>query len=222
MSRRGGNRFVRVWLAPLVLVVAVGVMAGLLFWFYNSWWVDPGRAPSSDQRAADGTTMFTSAGMDYAAATGVMIIRVSDESLDAEALGLDDDEVRRVDPEVPVEVRILGADGALVLDFVDAVSVTTVDGAISRVELEPWGSGRYREHTALLDSRAETIGWTEEDLARLEADLGDAQRASDDGTYDAVLPPGRNIGADVTARLSIDLNAASATLLIIVEQLAGG
>lgn len=222
MGRRGENRFVRVWLAPLVLLVVVAAMAGILFWFYNSWWVDPGRAPSSDQRAADGTTMFTAAGLDYAAATGVMIIRVSDESLDAEALGLDDDDVRRVDPEVPVEVRMLGADGALVLEFVDAVSVTTADGEISRVELEPWGSGRYREHTALLASRADTIGWIDEDLAKLETDLGEAQRASDDGTYVAELPPGRKIGADVTARLSVDLNAASATLLIIVEPLAGG
>jgi hypothetical protein len=116
MSRRGTNRFVRVWLAPLVLLVVVAAMAGILVWFYNSWWVDPDRAPSSDQRASDGSTLFTSAGMDYAGATGVMIIRVSDESLDAEALGLDDDGVRRVDPDVPVQVRVLGADGALVLE----------------------------------------------------------------------------------------------------------
>lgn len=222
MSRRGGNRFVRIWLAPLVLVVVVAALAGILFWFYNSWWVDPDRAPSSDQRAADGTTMFTPAGMDYAVATGVLIVRVSDESLDAETLGLDDNDVRRVDPEVPVEVRVLGADGALVLEFVDVLSVTTVDGAISRVEIEPWGSGRYREHTALLASRAETIGWTADELEKLESDLGAAQDASDDGTYLAELPPAQNIGADVSARLSVDLNAARATLLLIVEPLAGG
>jgi hypothetical protein len=122
-----------------------------------------------------------------------------------------------VDPEVPVEVRILGADGALVLELVDAVSVTTVDGAIARVELAPWGSGQYREYSALLESRADTIGWTADDLSKLESDLSAAQRVSDDGTYSARLPPSRKIGAEVTALLSVDLGSAYTSLVIAVE-----
>ena len=73
MNRRGENRFVRIWLAPLVLVVVIAALAGILFSFYNSWWVDPTRAPSSDQRASDGTTVFTSAGIEYATATGLLL-----------------------------------------------------------------------------------------------------------------------------------------------------
>jgi hypothetical protein len=217
MGRRGESRFVRFWLAPLVLVVVAAGLAGILFSFYNSWWVDPTRPPSSDQRAADGTTVFTAPGIEYATATGLLIIRVSDEALDAAQLGLDDDAVRTVDPEVPVEVRILGTDGALVLELVDAVSVTTVDGAIARVELAPWGSGQYREYSALLESRADTIGWTAEDLSKLESDLSAAQRVSDDGTYSARLPPSRKIGAEVTALLSVDLGSAYTSLVIAVE-----
>jgi hypothetical protein len=219
MNRRGENRFVRLWLAPLVLVVVVAAMAGILFSFYNSWWVDPSRAPSSDQRAPDGTTVFTPAGTEYATATGLVVIRVGGDALDAEPLGLDDDAVRTVDPEVPVQVRVLGVDGALVLELVDAVSVTTVGGAIARVEIVPWGSGQYREYSALLESRAETVGWTADDLSKLDSDLSAAQRASDDGTYAAQLPPGRNIGAEVTALVSVDLDAAFASLVIIVEPL---
>ena len=219
MNRRGENRFVRLWLAPLVLVVVVAAMAGILFSFYNSWWVDPSRAPSSDQRAPDGTTVFTPAGTEYATATGLVIIRVGGDALDADTLGLEDDAVRTLDPEVPVQVRVLGADGALVLELVDAVSVTTVDGAIARVELVPWGSGQYREYSALLASRAETVGWTADDLSKLDSDLSAAQRASDDGTYSARLPTVRKIGADVTALLSVDLDAAFTSLVIIVEPL---
>lgn len=219
MNRRGENRFVRLWLAPLVLVVVVAAMAGILFSFYNSWWVDPSRAPSGDQRAPDGTSVFTPAGVEYATATGLLIIRVGGDALAAETLGLDDDAVRTVDPEVPVQVRILGADGALVLELVDAVSVTTADGAIVRVEIAPWGSGQYREYTALLESRADTVGWTADDLSKLDSDLSAAQRVSDDGTYSAQLPPARNIGAEVTAVVSVDLNAAHASLVIAVEPL---
>jgi hypothetical protein len=219
MGRRGESRFVRFWLAPLVLLVVVAALAGILFSFYNSWWVDPTRAPSSDQRAPDGTTVFTPAGTEYATATGLVIIRVGAEALDAEALGLDDDAVRTIDPEVPVQVRILGADGALVLELVDAISVTTVDGAIARLEVAPWGSGQYREYSALLESRADTIGWTADDLSKLESDLSAAQRLSDDGSYSAQLPPARNIGAEVTALLSVDLESAFTSLVIIVEPL---
>jgi hypothetical protein len=166
--------------------------------------------------------VFTSPGIEYATATGLLIIRVSDEALDAAELGLDDDAVRTVDPEVPVEVRLLGADGALVIELVDAVSVTTVDGAIARVEVAPWGSGQYREYSALLESRAETIGWTPDDLSKLESDLSAAQRASDDGTYSAQLPPRRKIGAEVTALLSVDLDSAYTSLVIVVEPLGAG
>ena len=219
---RGESRFIRIWLAPLVLLVVIAAMAGILFSFYNSWWVDPSRAPSSDQRAPDGTSVFTPTGVEYATATGLVIIRVGGDALDAEALGLDDDAVRTVDPEVPVQVRILGTDAALVLELVDAVSVTTVDGAIARVDIVPWGSGQYREYSALLESRADTIGWTVDDLTKLESDLSAAQRVSDDGTYSAQLPPSRNIGAEVTALLSVDLESAHTSLVITVEPLSAG
>lgn len=217
MSRPGRKRFVEIWLAPLVLVVAIAGIAGILIWFQNSWWVDRDRPPAADQRASDGTTVFTGAGVDYASARQVFIIRVGESALPAGELGLADDGERTIDPSTPVQVRVLGEDGALVLDLIDSLTVTTSGGAIARVELLPWGSGQYRDHLALLESRAETIGWTADDIARLQDDLTAAQRASTDGTYAADLVARRTIGAAVSAHLSVDLNAAQTILVLIVE-----
>lgn len=214
--RRGENRFVKYWLAPLVLVVVVGVVAAILVSFQNSWWVDRGRPPSADQRASDGTSVFTQPGIDYVGASGVLIVRVGSESLPAADLGLDDDGERMVDPAVPVQVRVLGADGAFVLDLADAVVITTEDGRITRVELIPWGSPTFREMIALLESRAGNVGWTPDDIAALQDDLSAAQQAADGDSYSADLAGRDGIGATVSARITVDLASSSTRLSVIV------
>ena len=213
-SRR--DRFVRHWLAPLALVVVAGLVATVLAVFANSWWVDRDRPPSSDQRASDGSSLFTGPGVDYVSATGILLVRVGDESLPAAELGLDDDGERTVDPEIPLQVRILGDDGAFVLESADLVRVTTEDGRVARVETEPWGAANFRELIALLESRAENVGWTADDLAWLQDDLTTAQREGDGEVYSAELTGRSDIGATVSARITVDLPAARTVLTIVV------
>lgn len=214
-SRR--DRFVRYWLAPLALVVAAGVVAAALVVFANSWWVDRDRAPTSDQRAPDGSSLFTGPGVDYLSATGVVIIRVGDESLPAAELGLDDDGERTIDPDIPLQVRLLGDTGAFVLESAELVRVTTDGGRVTRVETRPWGAANFRELIALLESRAENVGWTAHDLARFQDDLTAAQREGDGELYSAELAGRSDIGATVSARITVDLAAARTELTIFVE-----
>lgn len=214
--RRGENRFVKYWLAPLALVVVAGIVAAILVTFQNSWWVDRGRPPSSDQRADDGTSVFTPSGVDYVSASGVLIVKVGPDSLPAAELGLDDDGARTIDPAVPVQVRVLGTDGAFVLDLADAVVVTTAQGRITRVELIPWGPPSFREMIALLESRAQNVGWTPADIAALQDDLAAAQQAAEGDDYAADLTGRDGIGATVSARITVDLAASSTRLTLFV------
>jgi hypothetical protein len=214
---RRENRFVKYWLAPIVLVVVAAGMTFVTLSVQNSWWVDRDRPPSSDQLAADGTTALTQAGLDYAYATGVLIIRVGDEALPAEQLGLDRDGERRLDADVPLQVRLLAPEGPLVLDLMDTVVVTTEDDRITRLEITPWGGVSYREFIALLQSRADTIGWTADDLQRLEDDLGAAQREREGETYSATLAGGDATGATVSVEVTVDLAASWTSFTFTVE-----
>lgn len=212
------NRFVTHWLAPLVLLVVVAGIAGVMLSLQNSWWADPTRAPSAEQRASDGSTVFTPGGTEYAAATGIVVVRLGENALPAGELGLDADGERRFDPDTPLQVRVLAPDGALVLDLMDAVTVTTADGAITRVELTPWGSPTFRDVTTLLLSRADTVGWTADDIAALEADLGQAARDREGDTYSARLAAGTALGVAVSAEVTVDLANSYTGFAIIVDR----
>lgn len=216
MARRE-NRFVKYWLAPLVLVAAIAAIAIATVSVQNSWWVDRDRPPSADQRAEDGSTIFTGAGRDYAIASGFVVIRVGDGALEADALGLDADGETTMDADVPLQVRVLAPDGVLVLEQVDTVHITTEDGAISRLELAPWGAVSYREFIATLESRAENVGWTPDDFDALADDLTAAQRARTGDTYSATLSSGTAIGAAVSARVTVDTAAQHVAFVITVE-----
>ena len=216
-SRRSSSRFVRHWLAPLALVVSAAAIAGIRVAVQTWGGVAPGRPPSADQRASDGTSTFTGAGVDYLSATGLVIVRVGDGALPARDLGLADDGDRTIDPEIPVQVRVLGPDGAFVLELADAVHLTTSEGRITEVEVGLWGAPSFREMIALLQSRAENVGWTDDDLAALQDDLTEAQRIRDGEVYSAELPGRSAIGATVSARVTVDLAAASTTLTFLVR-----
>lgn len=211
------NRFVKHWLAPLVLLVVVAGIAGVMISLQNSWWADPQRAPSAQQRASDGSTLFTPGGTEYAAATGIVVIRVGEGSLPVSELGLDADGERRFDPETPVQLRILAPEGALVLDLMDAVIVTTEGGAVSRVTVTPWGATTFRDFTTLLQSRAETVGWSADDIKALEVDLGAAAREREGDTYAATVVPGTALGVAVSAEVTVDLAMSYTGYAILVD-----
>ncbi len=216
MARRE-NRFVTHWLAPLVLVVVVAGMGIATVAVHNSWWVDPDRPASSDQRAADGSTMLTPAGIDYARATGVLILRVGEDAVPVERLGGRPDGEQLIDADVPLQVRVLAPDGALVLDLMDSVLVTTEQGRITRLEITPWGALSYREFVALLESRAENIGWTSDDLDRLADDLTASQRDGEGDSYSASLADGTAIGAAVSATVTVGRRGSGIGFAITVE-----
>lgn len=216
MARRE-NRFVKYWLAPIVLVVVLAGMGIVTTAVLNSWWVDREQPPSTDQRADDGTSLLTPAGLDYGYASGVLILRVGDDAMPASALGLDAEGERLLDGDVPFQVRILAPDGALVLDLMDSVLVTTDGDRITRLDIVPWNALSYREMIGLLESRAETVGWSESDLRQLDDDLAAAAREREGDTYSAVLAPGTALGVAVSATVSVDLAASYTGFVLTVE-----
>src|SRR3954454_14040039 len=72
--------------AGLVLVIVAAVVLSL--GFSNSWWVEKHPGPSSDQVAADGSSLFTQAGIDYFTRVGTLRLTMTSTRPDSAALGL--------------------------------------------------------------------------------------------------------------------------------------
>src|SRR3954471_21649330 len=122
--------------AGLVLVIVTAVVLSL--GFSNSWWVEKHPAPSSDQIAADGSSVFTQAGVDYLTRVGTLRVTMTSARPDAVALGLSQSGTKHLDLLVPVTLVSRGG-SVLQIDDVGSLDVITSDGRISAVELPSEG-----------------------------------------------------------------------------------
>lgn len=197
-----------------LVAIAAGAIA-----FQNSWWIDEDRPPSADQVAPDGSSLFTQGGIDYFTREGVVIVKVREDAPTADELGLDRDGSATIEALVPLEVRFLGADGAFVLDLVDSLTLTTQAGTLTSVEALYWGNGHYRDVMNAVERFAPAVGWTDEDVDQMIDDLTASQGESTDGTYSALIAAGDAIGAQVSARITVDVDQSVTTLHLIVEPL---
>lgn len=214
--------------ALLCIAVVVGVVA-----VQNSWWTDTS-APSDDQQAPDGMSMFGDPGVDFFTRDGTVRVKVRADSLPATELGLEPDAAAVFESIVPISAVILGADGAFTLDLVKTITVTTAGNLVESVDLVQDGRGSWLSIYPQLQRIAPSWGWTAEQLDQLQADLTAASRESASSRYSATLPHVEHKGVDnwkVIAEASrpplttVDLNLeeigrrAAARLL---EEMEGG
>ena len=200
----------------LILIVGVGVTAVVMS---NSWWTDTEHTPSPDQVAADGTSTFTQAGVDYLNAAGVVIIKVRPDSLGALELGLDIDGSRNVEGLTPLELRLLGNGGVLNIDLVDSFTVTTSGGDISRVEMRYAGNGNYRDLSRVIAGISGTVGWSVEDVAQMEDELTAARRESTGDSYSAQIQSRDKSGMQVSAIVEVNVATSSTSLMFVAQPL---
>lgn len=222
--------------------MGIAFFAGAALVTSTSWWVQQDPPPVSGQTAADGTSTFTTAGIEYVEHIRVAIVKLNDDALPAGDLGLPSDGKTRITPTTPVELRILGTAGSVVIDLSRDFTLITEDDRVIAIEAEHWGSGTYLDEFADLRDMAANIGWTDADLQRLQDDLTADQRAGADSadddnandtdgndsdgdgsdsdgdrnneSYSATLDPATAIGAAVSATLTISGATTNTTFIV--------
>lgn len=202
MNRRV-RRVVRTWLPTAVIgAICVAVVIGAVA-MQNSWWTAPAPKPAADQQAADGMSRFDRAGVDYFTRAGAVRVRIGDDALPADELGLAAEGESTIEPLVPVRAVVL-ADEPLVLEAVSSVSVTSTGNRVTAVTLMPDTGRSWQSVSGELERTALTWGWTEGQLARLSSDLAAAAQGGDGGGYSAALPRIPSRGALVSAAVVVD------------------
>ncbi|MDW4572458.1 hypothetical protein R8Z57_06645 [Microbacterium sp. M3] len=222
MTQRRSRRRLLSWIPiSIVALICVGfVVAALLM--QNSWWIDDDRPASADQQASDGMSMLTDPGVDYLTRKGILRVRVGEDALPAAELGLEADGSRTFEPLTPVQAVVIADDGAFYVDLVRSFTVTTAGGRVESVALVRETNGDWLSMLPVLQDAAESWGWTDEDLARLEEDLTSAAHEGDGKQYSAQLGPVEHNGALSSATVDVDLDSSEVTVSFVVADAGAG
>jgi len=180
--------------------------------FVNSWWVEKAPA-SSDQRASDGSSVFTQAGIDYFTKQGVLRVTMGAQRPGAADLGLPASGTKHLDLLVPVKVEVTGTQ-TVGVDIVGSLDVVTSAGKISAIQL-PFESD-YHGLVQQVHELAPSMGWSVADIDRFTTQLQASRAAHDFHAYSATIGPVEHDGMRLSATVSAD--ATSGPTLVVTFQ----
>lgn len=198
-----------VTIAIVVIICAVAGFAACAM--ANSWWTETDPAPSADQQLDDGQSRFDRAGVDFFTRQGVANVHLAGDTT-ATDLGLDADAERTIEPLVPIELNVAGSTGTISFGGVDDFVLATAADRVARVDVMPAASGSWRTITAELRNRGAAWGWSEDAIAALESELGDASRSAPGKAHTASLPTVTVEGIDVEAIVTMDADGGAVAL----------
>lgn len=200
--RRGKRSALWTWVpTALVALLCVAVVV-MVFAVQNSWWAETNPRASTDQRASDGMSLFTTDGVDYFTKQGIMRMRIGADSLPATELGLDADGEKHIEPLVPVMVVVLGDDGVISLDLVRSFTITSENDEVTAIDIDPEITRTWASVSGTLAGLAPSWGWSQAQLDQLDEDLGAASEG--ETSYSAELPAVPYHGAFVSAEVVVD------------------
>ena len=201
------------WLPALILVVIIAGVVVTTIAVQNSWWTEDDPVASSDQKATDGSSKLSDAGLDYVNVEGVLRVRVGERALPVTEIGLGSDEEKSATFRRPVRAIIAADDEAYVVGDVESMVAVASDDELTSISL---GIGQALPWATAVDTvrgLAEDFGWDQDDIASLEADLADFTRENPEGTFTAELTS-TGTAAQITGTLAFD-RASGLTALTI-------
>ena len=215
-ARARSRRRLLSWIPiSLVALLCVGFVVAALV-MQNSWWADRERPADVDQQAVDGASVFTTAGVDYLTRQGAVRVRMGGDALSATQLGLEPDGVQTVEPLTPVEAVIAAPDGVFHIDLVRAFTLTTAGDRLVSAGFVKETNGSWQSVLPYLRATAESWGWSDADLDRLQDDLTAAARDGDGEGYSARVGPVEKAGALVSVDVAVDLVGSSVTATFVI------
>lgn len=200
-ERRARRERLSTWITLSVVAIICAVVGIGAFAMTNSWWVEDSPAPSADQQLPDGQSRFDSAGIDFLNRQRDATVDVTNPAL-ARTLGLPVAGDTPIETLVPLTLHVRGE--TTVIDFVGVTwfTLTTLDDQVSAVTVVPASSSTWSAIRTDLAQRASSWGWSVEDLAALEEQVGDAGRIEGQ-TSTLGLPPTTVDGMTVSAQVTI-------------------
>lgn len=211
--RKQRRRVIGFWvsMAAMLLVIATAVV--LTIGFNDSWWVQKNPVASNDQIAADGSSVFTQAGIDYYTRKGIVDITMTSARPSAVELGLPESGTTHLDFLVPLTLTAAGT-RAVTFSDVDGMDLLTAADKVSAIEIRPTGS--YARLLGAVAALAPRVGWSSEAVARFQADLVADRQKNHGDRFTATIGPAAATGMRVSATLSGDANS-SPTLAIRLD-----
>ena len=201
------------WLPALILVV---IIAGVVFTtiaVQNSWWTEEDPVASTDQKASDGSSKLSDAGLDYVNVEGILRVRVGEGALPVTEIGLGADEEKSASFRRPVRTIVAAGDETYVVEDVESMVAVAPDDELTSLSL---GVGQALPWASAVDTvrgLADDFGWDQAQIAGLEEDLADFTRDNPQGSYTAEVTS-TGTAAQVTGTLDFDRGSGFTVLTI--------
>ncbi|TDN92177.1 hypothetical protein [Microbacterium sp. BK668] len=206
------------WLPAAILLV---IIAGVVFTtiaVQNSWWAEDRPVASSDQKASDGSSMLSDAGLDYVNVEGVLRVRIGPGALPTTQVGLGADEEKSGEFRRPVRAVIAAGDEVYVIEDVETMRAAAKDGKLTSLTLGvgqalPWSSA-----VGTVQGLASEFGWDQDEIASWQQQVSDFTRENTEGIFTAEVTS--TDAAQVTGTLAFDRSSGNTTLSITFAPVA--
>lgn len=200
------------WLPAAILLLVIGGVVLTTIAVENSWWAEDAPAASSDQKASDGSSKLSDAGLDYVNVEGVLRVRVGEGALPVTEIGLADDEQKDAVFRRPVRAIVAAGAEVYIVDDVETMTARAQDGRLESLVLGvgqalPWSSA-----VATVEALAPGFGWDPADIAAWEAELSEFTRESTEGVFTAEVTS--TDAAVITGTLVFERTSGGTTLAI--------
>lgn len=203
------------WLpATILLLIIGGVIFGTIA-VQNSWWAEEAPVASSDQKATDGSSKLSDAGLDYVNVEGVLRVRVGEGALPVTEVGLSADEEKKAEFRRPVRTIVAAGDEVYVVEDVETMTAIAKDGELASVSLGvgqvlPWANA-----VGTVQGLASEFGWSQDDIAAWDQQISDFTRENTEGSFTAEVKA--TDAATVTGTVVFDRASGNTTLTITFE-----
>ena len=200
------------WLPAAILLVVIGGVVFTTIAVQNSWWAQDDPVASSDQRASDGSSKLSDAGLDYVNVEGVLRVRLGDGALPTTRIGLARDEEKTGEFRRPVKAVIAAGDEVYVVNEVESMHAVAKGGRLSSLTLGvgqalPWSSA-----VGTVQGLASEFGWNQDEIAAWEQQISDFTRDHTEGTFTAAVTA--TDAATITGTVAFDRASGYTTLSI--------
>lgn len=190
------------WLPAAILLLIIGGVVFTTIAVQNSWWAEDDPVASSDQKATDGSSKLSDAGLDYVNVEGVLRVRVGDGALPATEIGLGADEKKSAEFRRQVRAVVAAGDKVYVVDDVQTMDATAQRDRLTELELGvgdalPWSSA-----VGTVQGLAADFGWSQDEIASWEKEISDFTRDNTEGAFTAQVSATE--AATVTGTLVFD------------------
>lgn len=203
------------WLGPAILLLIIGGVVFGTIAVQNSWWAEEDPVASSDQKATDGSSKLSDAGLDYVNVEGVLRVRVGEGALPATEIGLAADEQKTGDFRRPVRAIVAAGDEVYVVDDVETMTAIARSDRLTALSL---GVGRalpWSDAVGVVQGLADDFGWSHDDIAAWDDEISDFTRDSTEGAFTAEVTS--TDAATITGTLVFDRGSGYTTLTITFE-----